>query len=68
MAAASLPDIIVCDMMMPQLDGLGFLRALREDKKLKHIKVIIFTGQTSEEERIAAYDAGADAFSRSPYR
>lgn len=66
MAAASLPDIIVCDMMMPQLDGLGFLRALREDKKLKHIKVIIFTGHTSEEERIAAYDAGADAFLTKP--
>ena len=66
MAAASLPDIIVCDMMMPQLDGLGFLRALREDKKLKQIKVIIFTGQTSEEERIAAYDAGADAFLTKP--
>lgn len=66
MAAASLPDIIVCDMMMPQLDGLGFLRALREDKKLKHIKVIIFTGQTSEEECIAAYDAGADAFLTKP--
>ena len=65
-AASSLPDIIVCDMMMPQLDGLEFLRALRNDKKLKHIKVIIFTGQTSEEERIAAYDAGADAFITKP--
>lgn len=66
MAASSLPDIIVCDMMMPQLDGLEFLRALRNDKKLKHIKVIIFTGQTSDEERIAAYDAGADAFLTKP--
>lgn len=65
-AASSLPDIIVCDMMMPQLDGLEFLRALRNDKKLKHIKVIIFTGQTSDEERIAAYDAGADAFITKP--
>ena len=65
-AASSLPDIIVCDMMMPQLDGLEFLRALRNDKKLKHIKVIIFTGQTSDEERIAAYDAGADAFLTKP--
>lgn len=66
MAASSLPDIIVCDMMMPQLDGLEFLRALRNDKKLKHIKVIIFTGQTSDEEQIAAYDAGADAFLTKP--
>ena len=65
-AASSLPDIIVCDMMMPQLDGLEFLHALRNDKKLKHIKVIIFTGQTSDEERIAAYDAGADAFLTKP--
>lgn len=65
-AASSLPDIIVCDMMMPQVDGLEFLRALRNDKKLRHIKVIIFTGQTSDEERIAAYDAGADAFLTKP--
>ena len=64
-AANSLPDIIVCDMMMPHFDG-RFLHALRNDKKLKHIKVIIFTGQTSEEERIAAYDAGADAFITKP--
>ena len=61
-AAEKMPDIIVCDLMMPLLDGLAFLRALRSDKKLRHIKVIVFTGQTSEEERIAAYDAGADAF------
>lgn len=65
-AAASLPDLIVCDMMMPGLDGLGFLQTLKNDKKLQHIKVIILTGQTSEEERIAAYDAGADAYLTKP--
>lgn len=65
-ASASLPDLIVCDMMMPGLDGLGFLQTLKNDKKLQHIKVIILTGQTSEEERIAAYDAGADAYLTKP--
>ncbi len=66
MASKHLPDIIVCDLMMPNLDGLGFLRTLKNDKKLQHIKVIIFTGETSEEERIAAYDAGADAYITKP--
>ncbi len=66
MASEHLPDIIVCDIMMPNLDGLGFLRAMKNDKKLQHIKVIIFTGETSEEERIAAYDAGADAYITKP--
>ena len=66
MASEHLPDIILCDLMMPNLDGLGFLRTLKNDKKLKHIKVIIFTGETSEEERIAAYDAGADAYITKP--
>lgn len=65
-ASESLPDLIVCDMMMPELDGLGFLRALKNDKKLRQIKVIIFTGETSEEERIKAYDAGADAYITKP--
>ena len=65
-AAESLPDLIVCDIMMPGLDGLEFLRTLRNDKKLQHIKVVIFTGQTSEEEHIAAYDAGADAYITKP--
>lgn len=65
-AAKSLPDLIVCDMMMPELDGLEFLRTLKNDKKLRQVKVIIFTGQTSEEERIKAYDAGADAYITKP--
>ncbi len=66
MASKHMPDIILCDIMMPKLDGLEFLRTLKSDKKLQHIKVIIFTGETSEEERIAAYDAGADAFLTKP--
>ena len=66
LATESLPDLIVCDMMMPNLDGIGFLQQLKNDRKLQHIKVIILTGQTSEEERIAAYDAGADAYITKP--
>lgn len=65
-ARERLPDLIVCDMMMPNLDGIGFLQTMKNDKKMQHIKVIIFTGQTSEEERIAAYDAGADAYITKP--
>lgn len=65
-AAECLPDLIICDMMMPNLDGIGFLKKLKEDKKLQHIKVIIFTGQTSEDEMADAFEAGADAYLTKP--
>ena len=66
LAAECLPDLIICDMMMPNLDGIGFLKKLKEDKKLQHIKVIIFTGQTSEDEMADAFEAGADAYLTKP--
>lgn len=61
-AIETLPDIILCDMMMPRMDGLAFLRALKKDKKLQHIKIIIFTAETAEEDMLTAFDNGADAY------
>lgn len=65
-AARTLPDIIVCDLMMPNMDGMEFLHTLKSDKKLAHIKVIIFTAKTSEEDMIEAFDQGADAYLTKP--
>ena len=62
MAGQTLPDIILCDIMMPKMDGLAFLKALRSDKKLRHVKVIIFTAETSEEDMLTAFDYKADAY------
>lgn len=65
-AAKELPDIIVTDLMMPNVDGMQFLRTLKKDKKLKHIKVVIFTAKTAEEDMLEAFDNGADAYLTKP--
>jgi signal transduction histidine kinase/DNA-binding response OmpR family regulator/ligand-binding sensor domain-containing protein len=65
-ARAELPDIIVCDLMMPRMDGMQFLQTLKNDKMLQHIKVIIFTAKTAEDDMIEAFDSGADAYLTKP--
>lgn len=62
MARTSLPDMIVCDLMMPKINGIELTQALKKDKKLQYIKVIIFTSKGSEEDMIKAFDCGADAY------
>lgn len=61
-----LPDIIICDIMMPKMDGTEFLSIVKRDKKLSHIPVIMFTAKTSEEDKMAAFDSGADAYLTKP--
>lgn len=65
-AQESLPDIIICDIMMPKMDGAEFLAIVKGDKKLSHIPVIMFTAKTSEEDKMAAFDSGADAYLTKP--
>lgn len=62
----SLPDIIICDIMMPKMDGTEFLSIVKSDKKLSHIPVIMFTAKTSEEDKMAVFDSGADAYLTKP--
>ena len=38
------PDLVVLDLMMPVMDGIGFLEHVRRDDKWKHLNVIVFTG------------------------
>lgn len=61
-----LPDIVICDVMMPKLDGISFLKMVRKDKVRHNIPVIMFTAKTSEESQIEAFEAGADAYLTKP--
>ena len=58
------PDLVVLDWMLPGLDGLSFLRALRRDGALP---VIMLTARTEEGDRIAGLEAGADDYVAKPF-
>ncbi len=62
----SLPDIILLDLTMPRMSGLEMLTRIRRDKKLQHIKVIVFTAKTAEDDMLSAFDKGADVYLTKP--
>ncbi|MCI1647706.1 MAG: response regulator [Bacteroides sp.] len=61
-----LPDIIICDIMMPKMSGTDFLSLVKGDKKISHIPIIMLTAKISEEDKIIAFDYGADAYLTKP--
>ena len=62
-----MPDLILLDIMMPELDGLGVLNQLRNDDKIKNIPVIIVTAKSSELDKIVGFEIGADDYITKPF-
>lgn len=62
------PDVIILDIMMPQLDGLTLLKLIRDQQKYDHIKVIIYTAKNFDVDRRKALDLGANLFLSKPTR
>jgi signal transduction histidine kinase len=60
------PDLILLDVMMPDLDGIDVLTHVRAHESASHIPVILVTGQTEREDRLRGYEAGADEFLEKP--
>ncbi|ORX86570.1 hypothetical protein K493DRAFT_291249 [Basidiobolus meristosporus CBS 931.73] len=67
MAIADPPDLIVSDVMMPNLDGYGLLKLLRTQPLTKLIPVILLSAQACEEARIDGLSAGADDYLVKPF-
>jgi len=59
-------DVVVTDIMMPGTDGHHLISALKGDKKLSDIKVVVFSAMTSEDDMLRAFDEGADAYLHKP--
>jgi CheY-like chemotaxis protein len=62
------PDLVVLDVMMPVHDGLGVLRAMREDPSTAGIPVVLLTARAADHEIAEGWDAGADYYLTKPFR
>ena len=62
-----IPDIILCDMMMPVMDGLEFCRNAKNELSTSHIPIVIVTANTAEEQQVKGYESGADGYISKPF-
>lgn len=67
MAAAAPPDLMLLDVMMPEIDGLTVLRRLRSDPGTANIPVIVLTARSLAEDRVKGLDLGADDYITKPF-
>jgi two-component system response regulator len=60
------PQVVLLDLKLPKLDGLGVLRRIRSDARTKLLPVVILTSSNEELDRISGYDLGANSYVRKP--
>lgn len=66
-AVRYVPDLIICDVMMPVMDGLECCRKLKDEVITSHIPVLMLTACSMEAQRIQGYDSGADGYLSKPF-
>jgi len=62
------PDLILLDIMLPEVDGFQVCRQLKSNEATRHIPIIILTAKKSKEELIMGEQAGADMYITKPYK
>ena len=66
-AREHLPDVILCDVMMPGTDGHGLVRALRASPETDYLAIVLLTAQAEDEQRLKGLEGGADDYLVKPF-
>lgn len=67
MAAKYVPDLIICDVMMPVMDGMECCRRLKSETSTSHVPVLMLTACSMDEQRTEGFDSGADGYIAKPF-
>lgn len=61
-------EVVICDVMMPNVDGFEVVKAIKSNIETSHIPVILLSARTSEDVRLEGYETGADAYLTKPFK
>ncbi|MCB2377248.1 substrate-binding domain-containing protein [Hymenobacter sp. BT635] len=67
LAAETIPDLIVCDVMLPEISGLEVVAQLKGDWRTSHIPIVLLTARNAPEQQVEGVQAGADLYLTKPF-
>lgn len=68
LAAGEVPDVVLVDWNMPEMDGLEFIKTLRRDARFRGVVVLMVTTETEPDQMLRALSAGADEYLMKPFQ
>ena len=66
-ADRQLPKLIITDIMMPRMDGLEFIKRIREDEEKSHLPIIVVSARAEDRDRLIGVEAGAEVYLGKPF-